>query len=237
MKNTLHALRDHAFVASVSIAAFTHSSWSLATVFGGHEPVFGLAWLGWIIPAALIAGSIDIGLLSLATQIQDPKERNWGRIMSFIFLAAGMFALQGLYVASHMPVIPLAEGVRAEWAQNASLFRDSMLIVVPGLLPLALILHTISGSRKAEIVASPSELPPIALTSPDQQTTALVPNETVYVDRINELILVRCDECSWANSYEDERKARMGLVGHKRQMHQRIKANANGQREAVLEAE
>ena len=146
----LETIREHAFVASVSIAAFTHSSWSLATVFGGNEPGFGWAWWGWIIPAALIAASIDIGLLSLATHIQNPKERTAGRILSFGLLALGMFALQGLYVSSHMPVIPLAAGVRVEWAEYAALFRDSMLIVVPGLLPLALVLHTISGSRQAE---------------------------------------------------------------------------------------
>lgn len=146
----LETIREHAFVASVSIAAFTHSSWSLATVFGGQEPSFGWAWAGWIIPAALIAASIDIGLLSLATHIQNPRERTAGRILSFGLLALGMFALQGLYVSSHMPVIPLAAGVRVEWAEYAALFRDSMLIVVPGLLPLALVLHTISGSRQHE---------------------------------------------------------------------------------------
>lgn len=151
----LHTIREHAFVASVSIAAFTHSSWSLATVFGGQEPSFGWAWAGWIIPAALIAASIDIGLLSLATHIQNPKERTAGRILSFGLLALGMFALQGLYVSSHMPVIPLAAGVRAEWAQYAALFRDSMLIVVPGLLPLALVLHTISGSQHESAEQSP----------------------------------------------------------------------------------
>jgi hypothetical protein len=215
----LHTIRDHAFVASVSIAAFTHSSWSLATVFGGHEPGFGPAWVGWIVPAALIAGSIDIGLLSLATQIQDPKERNWGRVISFVLLAAGMFALQGLYVASHMPVIPLAEGVRAEWAQSAGLFRDSMLIVVPGLLPLALILHTISGSRKAELPSSSPQLAPLTIETVDNQTTAIVPKEIEYVDRITTLIEVQCDQCDWVNSYPDNRAARMGLMGHKRQMH------------------
>jgi hypothetical protein len=147
MKDLLHKAREHAFVASVSIAAFTHSSWSLATVFSGHEPAtFGLAWLGWIVPAALIAASIDIGLLSLAAQIKRRQERTVGRVLSFVLLCAGMFALQGLYVASHMPVIPLGAGVRPDWVATASLFRDSMLIVVPGLLPLALILHTISGA-------------------------------------------------------------------------------------------
>jgi hypothetical protein len=147
MKDLLHKAREHAFVASVSIAAFTHSSWSLATVFSGHEPAaFGLAWLGWIVPAALIAASIDIGLLSLAAQIKHRRERTVGRVLSFVLLCAGMFALQGLYVASHMPIIPLGAGVRPEWMATASLFRDSMLIIVPGLLPLALILHTISGA-------------------------------------------------------------------------------------------
>jgi hypothetical protein len=147
MLSLLQRAREHAFVASVSIAAFTHSSWSLATVFSGHEPQFGLSWVGWIVPAALIAASIDIGLLSLAAQIKHRDQRTWGRVLSFTLLCAGMFALQGLYVASHMPVIELGPGVRQAWLPAASLFRDSMLIVVPGLLPLALILHTISGAE------------------------------------------------------------------------------------------
>ncbi len=147
MQNLLRKAQQHAFVASVSVAAFTHSSWSLATVFSGHEPSFGLAWLGWIIPGALIAGSVDIGLLHLAARIQHRQERTLGRVTAFAVLCAGMFALQGLYVASHMPVIELGPGVRADWIPAVSLFRDSMLIVVPGLLPLALILHTISGAE------------------------------------------------------------------------------------------
>jgi hypothetical protein len=181
VKNLLHKAREHAFVASVSIAAFTHSSWSLATVFSGHEPAtFGLAWLGWIVPAALIAASIDIGLLSLAAQIKHRRERTVGRVLSFVLLCAGMFALQGLYVASHMPIIPLGAGVRPEWMATASLFRDSMLIIVPGLLPLALILHTISGADSGAEGTPPEPergailavTEPVPETEPEPETNA-----------------------------------------------------------------
>lgn len=140
--NIFHDLRKQPFLLAVSIAAFIHSAWTFATMFGGLEPTpyHSGDWWAWWLPGAFIAFSIDIGILSIAKRIRE-GERHRSTIAVFIVLALAMAYAQFVFMAVHMPSIPLAKGVRAEWIGGIQLGLDLTIGIFPFLLPLALILY------------------------------------------------------------------------------------------------
>lgn len=150
----LNDLRKQPFLLTVSLAAFIHSAWTFATMFAGIEPQMQLsfAWAAWWLPGAAIAFSVDIGILSIANRIRQ-GERSWSTIIVFIVLALGMAYAQFVFMSSHMPALPLAEGVRPAWRETVQLGRDSTIWVFPCLLPLALILYAFVEAK----VKLPSE--------------------------------------------------------------------------------
>jgi hypothetical protein len=151
--NILHDLRKQPFLLAVSIAAFIHSSWTFATMFGGLEPMpyHDTTWWAWWIPGAFIAFSIDIGILSIAKRIRE-GERQWSTIAVFIVLALSMCYAQFVFMAVHMPSVPLATGVRRAWVDGVQLGLDSTIVIFPFLLPLALVLYAFV-ERQVKLIA------------------------------------------------------------------------------------
>lgn len=141
----LQHLMKQPFLTAVSIAAISHSTWSFAVMFTGLEPhpQFTWSWWAWVLPGAIMAFSIDIGLLSLAYQIRS-GQRNFSKLSAFGVLSAAMCYAQFVYISSHMPSLTLAAGVRAEWSGVVQLFRDCSIWIFPALLPVALILYAFS---------------------------------------------------------------------------------------------
>ena len=156
-----HALKQP-FVLATGVAAFIHSTWSLATLFSGHQPAYPdgltigyLATLAyWLLPAMLIAFAIDLGMVSTSAQIRAGK-RTWAKLFTFAILALSTYMLQLNYILAHMPAIPLAEGVRESWLPVAGFIRDSSLFVIPAFLPLASLLYTLDDSQ-AQLAQTPS---------------------------------------------------------------------------------
>jgi len=138
---------NHIFLITVSLTAITHSTWSFSTVFTGAEPVqFTFAWFAWFVPGFLMAFSIDMGLLSMANRIR-AGERHASILLAFIVLCLAMCYAQFWYVSSHMPLVPVSAGVRADWQSNVQLYRDQAVWVFPSLLPIALMLYTFKDKR------------------------------------------------------------------------------------------
>lgn len=146
------------FIIATSVAAFFHSTWSLATLFAGREPAMGWGWLLWVAPAALIAFAIDIGLVSVSADMRRGERGRW-KYITFIALAASTYVLQLLYISAHMPVVDLGPGV-AERAQGFVLFvRDFSVYMLPALLPLSTTIYTFSYSRSSDERAAPKPTP------------------------------------------------------------------------------
>lgn len=131
------------FVASTSVAALVHSTWSLCTFMGGDQPTDPLHLLGWLAPGFLLAFSLDVGLLWTAVSI-NRKEGGKGMYAAMGVLLLAMFYLQWLYMAIHLPEVNLGAGVRQQWIDAISFGRDLSLFVIPALLPISVGLFTFS---------------------------------------------------------------------------------------------
>lgn len=139
------------FVAATGLAALLHSTWALGTLFAGPQPEAGLtvAFLGWLLPALLIAFALDVGQISTSAEIRR-HGMTWARGLTFATFALATYYLQWLYIAHHMPALDLAPGVRPAWAGLALLVRDAALWIIPALLPASTLLYTFSGRQEAQ---------------------------------------------------------------------------------------
>lgn len=147
----LRHLAAQPFVVATGIAALVHSTWSIATYFSGPEPDGGFSWhwLGWAAVAFLIAFSMDIGQIVTSAEIREGK-RTWTKYLTFFVFAAATYYAQFLYISSHMPVIPLAPGVRRELADFIQWARDLAVFILPALLPASTLLYTFSHEKPAQ---------------------------------------------------------------------------------------
>lgn len=156
--NITHQLKhvvEQPFVFATGLAALVHSTWSLGTLFSGQQPdaALNVHFAGWIIPALLIAFALDIGQISTSMEIREDG-LTASRGVTFVVFAVATYYLQWLYMAHHMPDLPLAAGVTGKvWTEFAINLRDAGIWLVPSLLPLSTILYTFSSKRKqAEVI-------------------------------------------------------------------------------------
>lgn len=209
-------LNSELFVVSTALAALSHSTWTLSTLFSGMEPQpqFTPAWFAWVIPGFLIAVSFDVGMISVSDEIRNGN-RSRAKYLALGVLSASMFLLQWGYISHHMPALALAPGVRAEWQGIAALLRDSLLWIIPALLPMAVTLHTFSNGKPAE-----PKQPETALSS-----TALV---ALHMDDVEHILIektaespaetvdIECPDCDWGGTYSSTIAARNALIAHRR---------------------
>ena len=138
------------FIAAAGLAAFVHSTWSLATFFTGSEPdkaLDGGTWLLWLIPAALIAFAIDVGQVNTAQEISN-GQHTWKKYITFGIFAAATYYLQWLYIVHHMPKIALAPGLDPTALPTIQAIRNAAIWILPALLPLSTLLYTLSHTEK-----------------------------------------------------------------------------------------
>jgi hypothetical protein len=129
----------------LSLAAISHSAWSINSVFGGAEPVpmYSHDWWGWYMPGLLMSITIDVGLLAFVTRLQR-GERQGSLIVGYLLLCALMAFGQFIYVASHIANFPLASGV-ADYYQNiANGIIKAALFVYPAALPVVSAVYAFS---------------------------------------------------------------------------------------------
>lgn len=206
MKLLKHIL-NQPFIAATGLAALAHSTWSLGTLFAGPEPAQGSpAWFAWLLPALLIAFSLDVGQITTSAEIR-AGDRRRAKYATFAVLAMATYFLQWIYIAHHMPLLALAPGVRETWGGFATLVRDSALWVIPGLLPLSTLLYTFSTGSEALINRSPVN-------------NLLLEAKTEYP--------VHCEHCEWQGTYTAEVSARNALSAHMARCKARLEASSNG---------
>lgn len=158
------------FIAATGAAALLHSTWSLGTLFAGVQPEPGniVALAGWLVPALLIAFALDVGQIVTSAEIRKDG-LTFARGATFLTFALATYYLQWIYIAHHMPALPLGEGVSASWSGTALVMRDAAIWIIPALLPASTLLYTFSGKQKAhpapEAVAPAAPL--VAVSAPN----------------------------------------------------------------------
>lgn len=213
-------LGSELFVLTTSLAALSHSTWTLSTLFSGPEPSFSPAWIAWVLPGFLIAVSFDVGMLSVSHEIRGGDKART-KLLALFVLSVSMFLLQWGYIAHHMPNLPLGAGVRAQWVEAATFLRDSLLWVIPALLPIAVTLHTFSDKREPE----PPHTNQLPTPAPSVATVEAIPVPAIErtVEPLVELpapvpesVLISCPHCTWSGEYASQGGADRALIAHSR---------------------
>lgn len=161
-----------------------------------------LSWVLWIVPGLLLAFSVDVGLLSLAHQIRS-GQRNRAKLLTFFVLSLAMAYSQFLYIVAHLPVVAIAAGVRADWQPVLGTVRDLAVVLLPALLPTALILYAFSDRP-----AAPAESTERSLNATTSESALVAVEQPVAYP-------VACPDCNWSGTYATEESARSALRGHK----------------------
>jgi hypothetical protein len=164
------------FVFATGIAALIHSTWSLGTFFAGTQPE-GWHLLGWLVPALLIAFALDIGQIVTSTEIRE-HGLTVARGITFMIFALATYYLQWLYIAHHMPALPLSEGISPDMQSIAIRLRDMALWIIPSLMPLSTLLYTFSSDKRIPSKGEPEPLAtPYVSPSQDSEFFITLPSE------------------------------------------------------------
>lgn len=150
LRNAVNAMFSEPFVLATGIAALLHSTWSLAMMFSGAIPnaqTQPLQWVGTMLPAFLLAFSIDVGQIMTSRDIRRGM-RNAGKILTFVALALATYYLQWMFMIAHVPELALGTGVSAKARDTVLALRDASIWIIPALLPIATTLYTISNADK-----------------------------------------------------------------------------------------
>jgi hypothetical protein len=155
----LKHMSENLFITFTGIAALVHSTWSLGTMFSGVAPSGDwLALAGWLLPAFFVAFAMDVGQISTSAAIRH-NGLTWQRGLAFFVFAVATYYLQFLYIAHHMPALPIATGVSGFHQWTVVTARDAAIWILPLLLPLSTMLYTISdGERKEQAIEQAPEI-------------------------------------------------------------------------------
>lgn len=178
--NIIKHMLENLFITATGIAALIHSTWSVGTIFAGKQPDIqteGLAFIGWLLPALLIAFAFDIGQIYTSGEIRagDKRRRKYA---TFIFFAMGTYFLQWLYIVHHMPKLELAGGVSEYWTPLVQSIRDMSIWLAPALLPMSTTLYTLSQSNDEHPAVA--DKVKIAVNAPQIEALPQLQNEVDY---------------------------------------------------------
>jgi hypothetical protein len=182
--NFLKHAYQQPLIFATGLAALVHSTWSLGTMFSGQQPAVesitnGIGYIhfaGWIVPALLIAFALDIGQIITSHEIRT-RGMTKARGTTFLVFALATYYLQWLYMAHHMPLIELAEGISSIHLAAALQLRNMALWLIPALLPLSTLLYTFSS--ETDEIKPPVQVTPSAIWIEQPQNQELpVPEET-----------------------------------------------------------
>lgn len=219
--NFLKHAYQQPLIFATGLAALVHSTWALGTMFSGTQPAVEsitneIGWIhfaGWIVPALLIAFALDIGQIVTSHEIRT-RGMTKARAATFITFALATYYLQWLYMAHHMPLIPLAPGISSIHLDAALFLRNFALWLIPALLPLSTLLYTFS-SETDEIATI--ELPPIAIREVKPDVPKIEDGNSEFAELTEGLQHVAtCPECGWQCEPKDsELSATRALSAHK----------------------
>lgn len=232
--NILRRLASQPFVVATGFAALIHSTWSLGTFFSGPQPGGGWALIGWLIPALLIAFSLDVGQIVTSAEIRAGL-RGWEKYATFIVFAVATYYLQFVYIASFMPAVTLGAGVSLSLVPFISAARDLGVFILPALLPLSTLLYTFSQNDDTQ--AQPS-LPSAKIDA--RIDNALTSTDTELMRLPDGTWLGICSNGDYTVHKGSEEGAKRSLSGHQKKHKmppERAAISANGHGEHVSAGE
>lgn len=215
---------EQPFVVSTGLAAFVHSTWALGTLFAGRQPEAAANWqfIGWIVPAALIAFALDVGQIATAAEIR-AGQRTKAKFATFIIFAVATYYLQWLYMAHHMPALQLSQGVQ-RWQGVPVFLRDAAIWIIPALLPLSTALYTLSTAATEE--SQSNQTAPLPAIFP--VVTSELPQIAEPKPPLLSIFSASCEYCDWQGEYDSKVKAVNALNGHLRYCEKKNEFSVNG---------
>lgn len=234
MKALRHAF-GQPFITATGAAALVHSTWALGTLFSGIQPdpaTEFVHYMGWLIPALLIAFALDVGQIVTSAEIRE-HGLTYGRGLTFFVFAGATYYLQWLYIAHHIPALEIGAGVSEIARGTAISLRDAALWIVPALLPLSTLLYTLSGKQEQVVtpVAAPiTNVSPVAPPAPagllTLQEKSALPEPSDNPEQAEEIGLIEGEIIemdgmwiakygTWQKSYTTRASASRALAGYK----------------------
>lgn len=211
------------FIFATGLAALVHSTWSLGTLFAGNEPMpqFSFAWFAWVIPAFLIAFALDVGQIATSAEIRAGNHTRT-KYATFVIFAAATYYLQWLYMAHHMPLVSMGEGVREQWSGFAQLIRDASIWIIPAFMPMSTLFYTFSSEHDATPIQQSVQVervePVVPVVTMGNAPLLTGDNEVgvIPVQNIETsgLFTVACPDCDWTGEYDNQKSAKFGLRTH-----------------------
>ena len=222
------------FIIAIGAAAYLHSLWSFGTFLGGAQPdpllggVHILHYLGWLIPAMLLAFALDVGMIKTSQELRKGKA-TFAMYAAFGLLATITYTLQWLYSVHHMSAITIGAGVPVgmrDLATNVSNFLTVWLL--PGALPITAIAYTFASSDATEqprtkvTAMRETTRESVTVEQPAKSTNAvgLPTGERALVvqpqDIQDAMHVAKCTHCGWEKRYVSPRGATNALTAHHR---------------------
>ncbi len=226
----LRRIVSQPFIAATGLAALIHSTWSLGTFFSGDQPSDPVRYAMWLIPAFLIAFSLDVGQLATSAEIRD-GQRSRMKYLTFAVFAGATYYLQFVFIASHMPTVPLSPGVRLDWGPLISFVRDAAVFVIPLLLPLSTTLYTFSQdgptARAATMTIRQTTKTEVKVEKPAATPLATVDAPQIAPPSQDAIAghAITCEICGWHAIKDTKRGATNALVAHNRHHHPAVVEN------------
>ena len=220
--NFLKHAYQQPLIFATGLAALVHSTWSLGTMFSGQQPAVesitnGIGYIhfaGWIVPALLIAFALDIGQIITSHEIRT-RGMTTPRGTTFLVFALATYYLQWLYMAHHMPLIELAEGISSIHLAAALQLRNMALWLIPALLPLSTLLYTFSS--ETDEIKPPVQVTPSAIWIEQMQNQELPIPDSDFAHLSDGLQhIATCEACGWKSEPKDsELSAKRALSAHR----------------------
>ena len=217
----------HAFIIATGFTALLHSTWALATIFNGLEPKqLSLDWFAWVIPAFAFAFSIDVGQIATSVDIRN-GERTPAKYVTFAVLAIATYYLQWWYIAAHIPMVALSQGVANSYLSSATFLRDLALWIVPGLLPASTLFYTLSYAKPRRNAQQSLKVAPVTKPANSSANGAIArANLEMQIEQpktralpepvsMTAVYLAKCPDCDWSKPCETERSKINSLNAHK----------------------
>lgn len=193
-------------------------------MFSGQAPTGDWwAYAGWVLPAFFVAFAMDIGQISTSAAIRH-EGLTWQRAVTFCVFALATYYLQFLYIAHHLPLLNLAQGLSEFHRPNVKIAVDAAIWIMPLFLPLSTILYTLSGGDKKEQAIAPT------LPEPTLDVLKVIEDMPLLDENISEYpaltsfdeeiiqepkYLANCEDCGWSKEYLNPQNASRALSTHK----------------------
>lgn len=222
MRNLISHLNP--FILTTGIAAFIHSTWSLATIFAGSQPNGIIEIVFWLIPAMAIAFALDVGQIATSVEIANHHGRKievWPKYITFILFAFATYYLQWWHLVHHFPIEALTNGVPTEWVAGITYWSNMAIFIAPLLLPASTLMYTF-GYGKPKDKSGIMEIPksePIVITKKGDDIKEIPAKIIDNPASEATLFFANCDLCSWSESFDTDRKAKHNLTRHKKTVH------------------